>query len=178
MSELTTAARPYAKAVFEMAHETGALTNWSAQLAAMSAVVAADGSAALLNHPRITKEQKAEILAEAAGDALDDQGRNLLRVLAENDRFVLLPEIATIFEQLKAEAEGAVEAEITSAQEISDEQQQAIAAALQKRLGREVKLVTKVDPSLMGGAIIRAGDLVIDGSIQGRLQEMKAALAR
>ena len=178
MSELTTAARPYAKAVFEMAHETGALTNWSAQLAAMSAVVAADGSAALLNHPRITKEQKAEILAEAAGDALDVQGRNLLRVLAENDRFVLLPEIATIFEQLKAEAEGAVEAEITSAQEISDEQQQAIAAALQKRLGREVKLVTKVDPSLMGGAIIRAGDLVIDGSIQGRLQEMKAALAR
>ena len=178
MSELTTAARPYAKAVFEMAHETGALTNWSAQLVAMSAVVAADGSAALLNHPRITKEQKAEILAEAAGDALDDQGRNLLRVLAENDRFVLLPEIATIFEQLKAEAEGAVEAEITSAQEISDEQQQAIAAALQKRLGREVKLVTKVDPSLMGGAIIRAGDLVIDGSIQGRLQEMKAALAR
>ena len=178
MYELTTAARPYAKAVFEMAHETGALTNWSAQLAAMSAVVAADGSAALLNHPRITKEQKAEILAEAAGDALDDQGRNLLRVLAENDRFVLLPEIATIFEQLKAEAEGAVEAEITSAQEISDEQQQAIAAALQKRLGREVKLVTKVDPSLMGGAIIRAGDLVIDGSIQGRLQEMKAALAR
>ena len=178
MSELTTAARPYAKAVFEMAHETGALTNWSAQLAAMSAVVAADGSAALLNHPRITKEQKAEILAEAAGDALDDQGRNLLRVLAENDRFVLLPEIATIFEQLKAEAEGAVEAEITSAQEISDEQQQAIAAALQKRLGREVKLVTKVDPSLMGGAIIRAGDLVIDGSIQGRLQDMKAALAR
>ena len=178
MSELTTAARPYAKAVFEMAHEAGALTNWSAQLAAMSAVVAADGSAALLNHPRITKEQKAEILAEAAGDALDDQGRNLLRVLAENDRFILLPEIATIFEQLKAEAEGAVEAEITSAQEISDEQQQAIAAALQKRLGREVKLVTKVDPSLMGGAIIRAGDLVIDGSIQGRLQEMKAALAR
>ena len=178
MSELTTAARPYAKAVFEMAHETGALTNWSAQLAAMSAVVAADGSAALLNHPRITKEQKAEILAEAAGDALDDQGRNLLRVLAENDRFVLLPEIATIFEQLKAEAEGAVEAEITSAQEISDEQQQAIAAALEKRLGREVKLVTKVDPSLMGGAIIRAGDLVIDSSIQGRLQEMKAALAR
>ena len=81
-------------------------------------------------------------------------------------------------EQLKAEAEGAVEAEITSAQEMTPEQQQAIAAALQKRLGREVKLVTKINPDLMGGAVIRAGDLVIDGSIQGRLQDMKAALSR
>ncbi len=178
MSELTTAARPYAKAVFEMAQESGTLAKWSAQLEAMSAVVAAEGSSALLNHPRITKEQKAEIFAELLQDSIDDQGRNLLKVLAENDRFILLPDMATIFEQLKAEAEGAIEAEITSAQEMNEQQQQAIAAALQKRLGREVKLVTKIDPSLMGGAIIRAGDLVIDGSIQGRLQDMKAALAR
>lgn len=178
MSELTTAARPYAKAVFEMAQESGTLAKWSAQLEAMSAVVAAEGSSALLNHPRITKEQKAQIFAELLQDSIDDQGRNLLKVLAENDRFILLPDMATIFEQLKAEAEGAIEAEITSAQEMNEQQQQAIAAALQKRLGREVKLVTKIDPSLMGGAIIRAGDLVIDGSIQGRLQDMKAALAR
>ena len=178
MSELTTAARPYAKAVFEMARDSNALPQWSAQLAAMSAVVSADGSAALLNHPRITKEQKADIFSDVAGSAIDDQGRNLLKVLAENDRFALIPDIALIFEQLKAEAEGAVEAEITSAQEMTPEQQQAIAAALQKRLGREVKLVTKINPDLMGGAVIRAGDLVIDGSIQGRLQDMKAALAR
>ena len=79
---------------------------------------------------------------------------------------------------MKAEAEGAIEAEIISAQEMSDDQQQTIAAALQKRLGREIKLVTKVDPTLMGGAIVRAGDLVIDGSIQSRLKDMKAALAR
>jgi F-type H+-transporting ATPase subunit delta len=178
MSELTTAARPYAKAVFEMAQEAGKLTEWSAQLAAMSAVVTAEGSSALLSHPRMTKEQKADIFAEVAGDALDAGGRNLLKVLAENDRFALLPEMSVIFEQLKAEAEGAVEAEVVSAQELTDDQQQALAAALQKRLGREVKLATRVDPALMGGAVIRAGDLVIDGSLQSRLKEMKAALAR
>ncbi len=178
MSELTTAARPYAKAVFEMAQEAGMLPQWSAQLAAMSAVVAAEGSASLLSHPRMTKEQKAEAFVGVAGKAIDAQGANLLKVLAENDRFALVPEIATLFEQMKAEAEGAVDAEITSAQAMTDDQQRAIAAALQKRLGREVKLTTKVNPSLMGGAIIRAGDLVIDGSIQSRLKDMKAALAR
>ena len=178
MSELTTAARPYARAVFEMAQEAGVLPQWSAQLAAMSAVVAAEGSASLLSHPRMTKEQKADVFAEIAGDALNDQGRNLLKVLAEYDRFILVPEIASIFEEMKAEAEGAVEAEIVSAQAMTDDQQRTIAAALQKRLGREVKLVAKVDPSLMGGAVIRAGDLVIDGSIQSRLKDMKAALAR
>ena len=178
MSELTTAARPYAKAVFEMAQDAGTLPQWSAQLAAMSAVVAAEGSASLLSHPRMTKEQKAQAFADVAGSAIDAQGGNLLKVLADNDRFVLLPEISILFEQLKAESEGAVDAEIISAMEMTDDQQQAIAAALQKRLGREVKLVTKIDPNLMGGAIIRAGDLVIDGSIQSRLKEMKAALAR
>lgn len=178
MSELTTAARPYAKAVFEMAQEAGKLNEWSAQLAAMSAVVNAEGSAALLGHPRMTKVQKATAFVEIAGDAIDAQGRNLLNVLGENDRFALLPEMAILFEQMKAEAEGAIEAEVISAQGMTASQQQAIAAALQKRLGREVKLVTKIDPALMGGAIVRAGDLVIDGSIQSRLKDMKAALGR
>lgn len=178
MSELTTAARPYAKAVFEMAQETDSFAKWSEQLAAMSAVASAEDAAALLDHPRMTKEQKVEAFAEIVGDAIDVNGQNLLKVLGENDRLVLLPEITTLYEDLRAEAEGAVEAELISAQDVSDEQQQAIVAALQKRLGREIKLVTKVDSSLMGGAIIRAGDLVIDGSIQSRLKEMSMALSR
>lgn len=178
MSELTTAARPYAKAVFEMAQETDSFAQWSEQLGAVSAVVAAEDSAALLDHPRMTKEQKVEAFVEIVGDAVDTSGQNLLKVLGENDRLILLPEITALYEELRAEAEGAVEAEVISAQEVSDEQQQAIVAALQKRLGREIKLVTKVDPSLMGGAIIRAGDLVIDGSIQSQLKEMSMALSR
>jgi len=178
MSELTTAARPYAKAVFEMAQSSNALSEWSDQLTAMSAVVATEDSAALLAHPRISKAQKSEIFSDVIGEGLSQGGRNLLMTLGENDRFVLIPEIASIFEGMKAEAEGAVEAEVVSAMEMSNEQQDNIAAALQKRLGREVKLVTSIDPSLMGGAIIRAGDLVIDGSIQSRLKTMMTQMNR
>ncbi|WP_020396139.1 F0F1 ATP synthase subunit delta [Thiolinea disciformis] len=178
MSELTTAARPYAKAVFEMAQQDGTLANWSAQLAAMSAVVSAEGAAKLLANPRLSKEQKVDLIADIAGDALYDKGHNLLNVLAENDRFALLPEISVLFEQMRADAEGTVDVDIVSAYKLDDKQQKMLTAALQKRFGRNVKLTTSVDSSLMGGAIIRAGDLVIDGSIQSRLKDMKAALSR
>lgn len=178
MSELTTAARPYAKAVFEMAQDSGTLSEWSAQLSAMSAVVASEESAQLLAHPRISKTQKVDMFADVLGDNLNASGRNLLSTLGENDRFALIPEITSIYEVMKAEAEGAIEAEIISAMEMDAAQQDKITAALQKRLGREVKLVTSIDPSLMGGAIIRAGDLVIDGSIQSRLKAMTTSMAR
>ncbi|HPQ95273.1 MAG: F0F1 ATP synthase subunit delta [Thiothrix sp.] len=178
MSELTTAARPYAKAVFELARDSGTLPAWSEQLAAMSAVVASEGSSALLSNPKLSSAQKVEVIGEIIGDKLTGDGRNLLAALGENDRFSLLPDMTTIFEQLRAAQEGVMEVEVISAMDMSDQQQNTIAAALQKRLGREIKMVTRIDPSLLGGAIIRAGDLVIDGSIQSRLNSMKAALGR
>ncbi|WP_020558339.1 F0F1 ATP synthase subunit delta [Thiofilum flexile] len=178
MSELTTAARPYAKAVFEMAQGAGNLAGWSQQLEAMAQVISSEDSAALLNNPRLSQDQKVDVLTDALGKHVNPDGKNLLRVLGENNRFILVPEITRLYEEFKAQAEGAIEAEVTAAMELSAAQQNAIAVALQKRLGREVKLVTKLDPSLMAGAVVRAGDLVIDGSIQSRLKEMKAALSR
>ena len=178
MSELTTAARPYARAVFEMAQESGNLAGWSEQLAALAQVLSSEDSAALLKNPRLSQDQKIQVITEALGSAVNDDGKNLLRVLGENNRFILVPEVSRLYEEFKAQAEGAIEAEVTAAMELTAAQQNAIAAALQKRLGREVKLVTKLDPSLMAGAIVRAGDLVIDGSIQSRLKDMKAALSR
>lgn len=178
MSELTTAARPYAKAVFELAQESGQLDKWSDQLAAAAAILSADGADELINSPRMTGAQKVEAIVEVAGDAMDEKGSNLLKALAENDRLILIPEISTVYETLKTEAQGSVDAELISAMDVSEDKQAAIVQALEKRLGREVKLVTKIDESLMGGAIIRAGDLVIDGSIQSRLSEMKAVLNR
>ncbi|HPE60809.1 MAG: F0F1 ATP synthase subunit delta [Thiothrix sp.] len=178
MSELTTAARPYAKAVFELARDSGTLPAWSEQLAAMSAVVASEGSSALLSNPKLSSTQKVDVIGEIIGDKLTADGRNLLAALGENDRFSLLPDMTVIFEQLRAAQEGVMEVEVVSAMGMSDQQQNTIAAALQKRLGREIKMVTRIDPSLLGGAIIRAGDLVIDGSIQSRLNSMKAALGR
>ncbi|PID50267.1 MAG: F0F1 ATP synthase subunit delta [Proteobacteria bacterium] len=178
MSELTTAARPYAKAVFEMAQSSGNLQVWSEQLKAMAAVVNTAGSQELLNHPRATRQQKVALFVDAVEGAINEQGRNLLMVLAENDRFALLPEMAVLFDELKADAEGVVEAEVVTARELTNEQQSNLTAAIQKRFGREVKLVSRVDESLMGGAIVHIGDWVIDSSIQSRLKDMKAALSR
>ena len=177
MSELTTAARPYAKAVFELAESSGALDSWSEQLSAMASIASAEGSAELLNNPKINVAQKIDTFKELAGNSLNDQSINLLKSLGENNRFVLLPDMASLFETMKSESQGEVEGEIIAAAPMSDAQESSIVTALEKRLGRKVKLVTKIDETLLGGAVIRVGDLVIDGSLQGRFQSMKAAIS-
>ncbi|MFP4079895.1 MAG: F0F1 ATP synthase subunit delta [Ectothiorhodospira sp.] len=178
MSEQTTAARPYAKAVFEVANEAGQLAEWSGMLAFMSAVGRDPGMRDFLDNPRITRETRAQAFIQVCEKRIDDGGRNLLRLLAENGRLVLLPEIADLFEGLKAEAEKKVEARVVSAQEVDAQQKEAITKALKKRLGCEVELNCEVDDRLLGGAIIRAGDLVIDGSVRGRLGRLASSLSR
>ena len=177
MSELTTAARPYAKAVFELAEGSGTLDSWSEQLSAMASIASAEGSAELLNNPKINAGQKVDTFKELANGNLNDQSVNLLKSLGENNRFVLLPDMASLFETMKSESQGEVEGEIIAAAAMSDVQESAIIGALEKRLGRKVKLVTKIDSTLLGGAVIRIGDLVIDGSLHGRFQSMKAAMS-
>jgi F-type H+-transporting ATPase subunit delta len=177
MSELTTAARPYAKAVFELAESSGALDSWSEQLGALASIASAEGSAELLNNPKINVAQKIETFKELAGGGLNDQSINLLKSLGENNRFVLLPDMASLFETMKSESQGEVEGEIIAAAPMSEAQEGAIVTALEKRLGRKVKLVTKIDETLLGGAVVRIGDLVIDGSLHGRFQSMKAAMS-
>jgi len=176
MSELTTAARPYAKAVFEIAEVTGSLDTWSEQLETLAAIASAEGSAELLNNPKVSADEKVSTFVEVANGSLNEQAVNLLKSLGENNRFALLPDLSLLFEDLKSEAQGEVEGDLIAAAEVTQEQYDAIVTALEKRLGRKVKLVTSIDASLMGGAIIRVGDLVIDGSIQGRFQSMKSSL--
>ena len=177
MSELTTAARPYAKAVFELANGSGSLDQWSSELGSLATIVSSEGSAELLNNPKVSASQKIDAFKEFAGGNLSAGSINLLKTLGDNNRFALLPDLSRLFEELKSEAQGEVEGKIIAAAEVSDAQHNAIVAALEKRLGRKVKLVTEIDKSLMGGAVIRVGDLVIDGSLQGRFQSMKASLS-
>lgn len=177
MSELTTAARPYAKAVFEIAEATGSLDSWSEQLGLMASIVSADGSASLLDSPKVSATQKVDMFVDFASGNLNEQSVNLLKSLGENNRFALLPDMASLFEELKSESQGEVDGELIAAAAVSQEQENAIVTALEKRLGRKVKLVTKIDDSLLGGAVIRVGDLVIDGSLQGRFQTMKSNLS-
>ncbi len=177
MSELTTAARPYARAVFEMAKESKTLADWSESLSFMGAMAGNTEVTALLETPKMAKKAGADAFIQLCDDKLDDKAQNLVKTLAENGRIKLFPEISVLFEVLKDEAEGSVEAIVTSAKKLTKAEEKSIEAALKKRLGREVKLKVSIDKALLGGAIIKAGDLVIDGSIQGRLKKMTVAMA-
>jgi F-type H+-transporting ATPase subunit delta len=176
MAEKATIARPYAKAAFEYAQEHKSFARWSKVLAAGSAVVSEPTVEKLLTHPRVGPEALVGLIAEVAGDALDEHGRNFLMTLAQNRRLGLLPEVAAQFEVLRAEIENVADVRIISAVQLSEGQQQRFSAVLKKRLQREVRLHCEVDPSLIGGAIVRAGDFVIDGSLKARLERLAGAM--
>jgi F-type H+-transporting ATPase subunit delta len=178
MSEFTTLARPYARAAFELAREKGRFDEWSDQLALLAAVVGDPEVGALLDSPRMTREQRVELLVHIGEGRLDDAGTNLLRLLAENDRLAVLPEIAAMYEQQRAASEGCVEAEIISAFALDQQEERELAEALKRRFGSDIRLECKTDDSLLGGVLVRVGDTVIDGSIRGRLQRMAATLSR
>ena len=177
MAETTTVARPYARAAFEYASaRKGGLKKWSGMLQLAASVSNDSAIRALLASPDHSAEEKADLFLAVCGNDCTKAGENFIRLLAENHRLGLLPEITRVFEELRAEEEKTVEAEMVSSFPVDDAQRDAIAAALSKRLNRDVVLNCKVDESLLGGAIIRAGDLVIDGSAQGKLAKLATAL--
>ncbi|MEE1922278.1 F0F1 ATP synthase subunit delta [Pseudomonas sp. 148P] len=176
MAELTTLARPYAKAAFEHAQAHQQLANWSAMLGLAAAVSQDDTMQRLLKAPRLTSAQKATTFIDVCGDKFDAQARNFIHTAAENGRLLLLPEIAAQFELYKAELEKSVDVEVTSAFALNQEQQDKLAKVLSARLSREVRLHATEDASLIGGVVIRAGDLVIDGSVRGKLAKLAEAL--
>jgi len=177
MAERITIARPYAKAVFKLADSQHRLPQWSEALGVAASVVADPRVAALLGNPEISPEQLAGFVTDVAGAHLDEQARNLLATLAANRRLGYLPEIAARYEQLRADAERTVEVTVTSAVELSAAQKTHYAEALAKRLGRKVRLSCQTDPGLLGGAVVRADDLVIDGSVRAGLTQLAAAIA-
>ncbi|MEM7400604.1 MAG: F0F1 ATP synthase subunit delta [Pseudomonadota bacterium] len=176
MSELTTAARPYARAAFDTANTHGAQQQWTDMLGFMSAVVHDPTMSALLDSPGLSQSQAADMFISVCKEKIDQRAKNFVKLLAENDRIKLLPEITALYEHYRADAEGSIDAEVISAQEINDAQLSKIAASLKTRLGKEVRLTSKIDASLIGGAIVRAGDLVIDGSLSGRLDKLSTSL--
>ncbi|HWK53718.1 MAG TPA: F0F1 ATP synthase subunit delta [Hyphomicrobiales bacterium] len=176
MSQLTTYARPYARAAFETAVAAASLDTWSKGLALLVALTQQDKVAAFLAQPTQGWQQQAQGLVDLAGSELDPKLQNFVQLLASNKRLELLPEIAVLFEALKAESERTVDVDVTSAFAMDASAEQALAAALKTRLQREVKLSTQVDPSLIGGLIVRAGDLVIDGSVRGKLNKLSETM--
>ena len=177
MAELASIARPYAQAVFERAKDSGHYGPWSEALEFLAKVAADKDMAALFSNPRVSRQQAADIVIELLGEAVGDEPKNLVRLLAQNRRLQALSAISEQYEILRAEAERTIRAELESALPISDEEQHRIAGALKTRLGRAVELVVTTTRELVGGAVIRAGDLVIDGSIRARLERLAAAVS-
>jgi F-type H+-transporting ATPase subunit delta len=176
MAERATIARPYARAAFAYARENQAVAGWSRWLEKAGVVVASEDYARLAQSPDITTERLTELIASICEADLDPSGRTFLALLEENRRLDLLPEIAQQFAALVADAENVADVEVVSAVALDERQQATIADAMRKRLQRDVRLTCRVDPALIGGAIVRSGDLLIDGSLKGKLERLQTEL--
>jgi F-type H+-transporting ATPase subunit delta len=174
MSQALTLARPYARAAFSLARDTGKLADWSDALGFAARVAADPQVQSLLGNPKLTHADAVTLLSP---DGADDSFGRFLTLLADNRRVALLPEIAGLYDELRFEAERVVKAKVTSAVAMPASELDTIKAALKKRFGREVEVETAVDASLIGGAVISAGDVVIDGSLKGKLGRLQSALA-
>jgi F-type H+-transporting ATPase subunit delta len=172
MADRLTIARPYARAAFAEARADGRMGAWSEALRIAAAVVSDGRVAALLGNPQVTPEQLAQLVTGIAGPQLGKHGDNFVRTLAANRRLGYLPEIAAQFAVLKDTAEGVADVTVTSAAVLGEAQQKKLGAALEKRLDRKVRLHCETDPALIGGAVLRSGDLVIDGSLRARLERI------
>ena len=173
----TQLARPYAAAAFERASATDQRERWSEMLALLAGIVADDRVARVLRSPRHSRSERAEVVLGIAGDHIDGEAANLVRVMAQNGRLIALADVAERYEVLRRMAEKRVEASVTSAVELDARERERISDKLRQRLGCEIGLQCRVDPALIGGAVIRAGDLVIDGSLKGRLDRLASHLA-
>lgn len=178
MAELTTLARPYAKAAFEYADSANTLDGWSKALQQLAAVCADEKVAAALSSPLATTEQRAQILVDLIGEDLDEKVKNFLGNIAYNKRLGLLSEISSLFDLMKANREQVLDVNIQSAFDMSDAQQSKLADALSNNLKRNVSLEVTTDESLIGGALIHAGDVLIDGTVKGRLAKLSEAIAQ
>lgn len=176
MAELSTLARPYAKAAFEYALAAGELALWAEQLATAAAVAQQETMLKVLASPSMTSAQQAQSFVDVCGDAIGDKVQNFVKALAENKRLSLLPEIFALFEAHKAAQEKSVDVRISTAIDLAADTQQKLEQALKAKLEREVNVTTEVDKALLGGVLIKAGDLVIDGTVRGRLAKLAEAM--
>jgi len=177
MSERVTIARPYAKAVFALARDAGQLPHWSDVIGVAATIVTDSRVHPLLDNPHVLSGQLVDFICEVGGAAFDQPVRNFLGVLAENRRLGFLPEIAQLFAKMRADFERVLDVTVSSAVELSPVQRERFAASLRKRFDRDVRLHTRIDTTLLGGAVVQADDLVIDGSVRGGLAQLATQVA-
>jgi F-type H+-transporting ATPase subunit delta len=177
MEESGTIARPYALAAFEQAQEDGQVAEWAGMLESLEIIASDPTVKGLIANPKVDREAVAALVLDVAGDRLSPHGRNFVRLLGHNGRLDQLAAIRGIFEQEREALEGRGKIEVRSAYPLTPEEEGRIGEAMSKRLGVSVSLSVSVDPDLIGGVVVRAGDLVIDASLRGRLNQLRQALA-
>ena len=177
MAELATIARPYAEAAFRLAQEQGNAQRWSEMLELLEAVVTDEGVASRLGDPNFDDRALESLILGSLGERLDGNGRNLVQVLIENGRLDVVPQVRAMYDELRREQEGVLEAKIIAAMHVDDEQYRQLVTVLEQKFGRKVNAQVEIDPELIGGARIIIGDKVIDATVRGKLDAMAAALA-
>ncbi len=170
--DATTLARPYAEALFARAQETNSLDVWGGTLELLAAMVQDQVMANAISDPLLNKTDLIKLILDIGGDRFNQEAKNLVQLLVENGRLPVLPEIAALYEQLKAESQQILKVHVRSAYEFTTDQEQQIAAGLKRKLGLDVTITSEQDKTLIGGVHIRAGDLVIDGSIRGKIEQL------
>lgn len=177
MADNASIARPYAKAVFDLATEVGNQDDWSSTLESLAAISQDEEFGKAVNSPQVTAEQLEELVLGVLGKKVPEGGDNFIKLLAQNGRLEALPDVQQQYTLLLAESRKSIEAEVLTARPLSADQKSNLTDALQTRLGVTVSLLETVDESLVGGAIVKAGDLVIDGSAKGRVEKLAIALS-
>ena len=178
MADFTTAARPYANAIFDIANGADTLDSWSDALANLANVVNDTQMSELLNNPEMGKAQKGELLIQVLADKLNEQQQNLVKLMAENGRLIIMKDVQEQFEVARAKAENKVDAEVVSAFELSAQQTDELINTLKNKLGCDITLTTTIDESLIGGVVIKAGDTIIDASMKSQLDSLALSLGR
>jgi F-type H+-transporting ATPase subunit delta len=176
MAELSTIARPYAEAVFKLSQESGDSARWSDALNHLEMVVTDSQMVGLIGNPRIQGQQLLEVIVGVLSNQIDAQTKQFIETLIENNRLILLPQIRSQFEALRQEHEGVMDAKITSAFQLNEGQVSRLVKDLEARFKRGIRPDVRIDPALIGGVKVAVGDIVIDGSVRGRLDRMDAAL--
>ncbi len=176
MAELATLARPYAKAVFDLAVEMDNFEQWSDDLNFLATIMEDPTMEAVIANPQVTKKTLTHILLDVCEGQISEVGKNLLKILVDNNRLVAIPQLVLQYEELKAQHQGYIKVDVATPYPLEQVQTQELEIVLQKRLGKAVNISTTIDKSLLGGCLIRAGNEVIDVSIKGHLQQLAVEL--
>lgn len=175
MSELTTVARPYAKAAFDFAVEANAVDSWLEMLTFAAEVTRNETMTGFLASSKSAEEVQ-NFFIQVCGEQLNEQGQNFIKVMAENERLLVLPQVVAEFSRLRAELAQEISVDVASAVKLTAEQVTTLSAALEKRLALKVKLNCTVDATVVSGLVIKAGDMVIDGSVRGKLDRLASTM--